>query len=134
MRLEGLADGRHVERPEQVALDLAVEPVPGVRLVAFAGPFASIDAVKAAAKDLRGVFASGVIALALDGDEPQLFVSVSDDLVARGIAAGQLVQAAVPAIDGKGGGSPAMAQGKGSKREGVAAALAAVSQALEASG
>ena len=38
------------------------------------------------------------------------------------------------AIDGRGGGSPAMAQGKGTKREGVAAALAAVSRALEASG
>ena len=44
----------------------------------------------------RGV-PSGVIALGLDADEPQLFVTVSDDLVARGIAAGSLVQAAVAA-------------------------------------
>ena len=34
---------------------------------------------------------------ALDADEPQLFVTVSDDLVARGIAAGDLVTAAMPA-------------------------------------
>jgi alanyl-tRNA synthetase len=125
--------GSGVPRPAELAA-LAVEVAPGVHLVSFAGPFPSIDAVKAAAKDLRGVFGSGVIALALDGEEPQLFVSVSDDLIARGIAAGKLVQAAVSAIDGKGGGSPAMAQGKGTKREGVAAALAAVGQALEASG
>ncbi|MEA2630519.1 MAG: alanyl-tRNA synthetase, partial [Chloroflexota bacterium] len=132
-RLLKAGGGGGIPRPAELAA-MAVEAAPGVRLVAFAGPFPSIDAVKASAKDLRGVFASGVIALALDGDEPQLFVSVSDDLIGRGIAAGKLVQAAVAAIDGKGGGSPAMAQGKGTKREGVAAALAAVGQALEASG
>ena len=65
--------GGGIPRPAELAA-LAVEAAPGVRLVAFAGPFPSIDAVKAAAKDLRGSFASGVIALALDGDEPQLFV------------------------------------------------------------
>ena len=55
----------------------------------------SIDAIKAFAKDLRGALPSGVIAVGLDADEPQLFVTVSDDLVARGIAAGPLVQQAV---------------------------------------
>ena len=127
------AGGGALPRPAELAAQ-AVEVRPGVHLVAYAGPFASIDAVKAAAKDLRGVLGSGVIALALDADEPQLFVSVSDDLVARGVAAGKLVQAAVASIDGRGGGSPAMAQGKGSRRDGIAAALAAVGQAIEASG
>ena len=48
----------------------------------------SMDALKGFAKDVRGAFPSGVIALGLDAEEPQLFVTVSDDLVARGIAAG----------------------------------------------
>jgi alanyl-tRNA synthetase len=122
-----------IPRPAELAAT-AVETAPGVRLVAFAGPFASVDEMKATAKDLRGVLPSGVIALALEADEPQLFVSVSDDLVARGIAAGALVQAAVAAIDGRGGGSSAMAQGKGTKRDGLPAALAAVAHAIEASG
>ena len=56
----------------------------------------------------------------LDADEPQLFVTVSDDLVARGISAGDLVTAAMPAIEGRGGGRPAMAQGRGTRREGLA--------------
>jgi alanyl-tRNA synthetase len=64
-----------------------------------------------------------VIALGLDADEPQIFVTVSDDLVARGISAGELVREAAAAIDGKGGGRPEMAQGKGTKREGLADAL-----------
>ena len=47
-------------------------------------------------------------------------MTVSDDLVARGISAGELVQAAMPAIDGRGGGRPEMAQGKGSAPGGPA--------------
>ena len=108
----------------------AEEIAPGVRLVAFAGPYESIDTLKGAAKDLRGVLGSGVIALGLEADEPQLFVSVSDDLVTRGIAAGDLVRDAVGAIDGRGGGRPEMAQGKGSRREGLGEAMDAIRATL----
>ena len=59
------------------------------------------------------------------------FVTVSDDLVEQGISAGALVQAAVPAIDGKGGGRPQMAQGKGTRRDGLAAALDAIRGVLQ---
>jgi len=110
----------------------AAEVVPGVRLVSFVGPYASIDALKAAAKDLRAALGSGIIAMGLDGDEPQIFVTVSDDLVKRGIAAGDLVRSAVEAIGGKGGGRPEMAQGKGSRREGLSDALADVAAAVRA--
>ncbi len=118
-------------RPAELA-GRAVEPAPGVRLVAYAGPYASIDALKSAAKDLRGLVPSGVLALGLDAEEPQVFVTVSDDLVQRGIAAGELVRTAAAHIDGKGGGRPEMAQGKGSKRDGLPAALAAIASALGA--
>ena len=90
----------------------------------------SIDVLKGFAKDVRGSLPSGVIALGLDADEPQLFVTVSDDLVARGIAAGPLVQGAVTSIDGRGGGRPEMAQGKGTRREGLGDAIAAVRAAV----
>ena len=53
-------------------------------------------------------------------------MTVSDDLVKRGLAAGALVQAGVAKIDGRGGGRPEMAQGKGSRREGLAEAIATV--------
>jgi alanyl-tRNA synthetase len=114
--------GDLVSRAEEVA--------PGVRLVAFAGPFESIDAMKGVAKDLRGILPSGVIALGLEADEPQVFVSVSEDLIGRGIAAGDLVKTAVAAIDGRGGGRPEMAQGKGTRRDGLDDALGAVRAAL----
>jgi alanyl-tRNA synthetase len=93
----------------------------------------SMDELKAFAKDVRGVLGSGVIALALDADEPQLFVTVSDDLVARGTAADALVRAGAPAIGGKGGGRPEMAQARGTRRDGIEAAFAAIGAAVDAS-
>ena len=102
----------------------------GVRFVGWSGDLESIDALKGFAKDVRGSLVSGVIAVGLDADEPQLFVTVSEDLVRRGFAAGVLVQGAVAAIEGRGGGRPEMAQGKGSRREGLGDAIAAVRTAV----
>jgi alanyl-tRNA synthetase len=124
----GLASGRL--RPAELVR--SAESVDGTVLVAYAGPFESMEDLKAYARDVRGALGSGVIAIALDADEPQLFVTVSDDLVARGVAAGDLVQAAVSAIDGKGGGRPEMAQGRGTRREGVTDALSAIRSRLAA--
>ena len=108
----------------------AEEVAPAVRLVSWSGDAGSIDELKGYARDVRSALGDGVIALGLDADEPQLFVTVSDDLVAKGVAAGALVQAAAAAIDGRGGGRPQMAQGKGTRREGLDEALAAIKAAL----
>jgi alanyl-tRNA synthetase len=102
----------------------------GIRMVAYSGPFESIEALKGAAKDVRAALGSGIIALVQDADEPQLFVTVSDDLVARGFDAGALLREAMAALDGRGGGRPQMAQGKGTRREGIAEALAAIRAAF----
>ncbi len=110
----------------------AREIASGVRLVAAAAPWDSMDALKAAAKDVHARLGSGILAFALDADEPQLFVTVSDDLVARGVAAGDLVKSAMASLGGKGGGRPEMAQGRGTRREGLGAALAAVESAAAA--
>jgi alanyl-tRNA synthetase len=125
--------GAGVPRPAELAA-AAREVAPGIRLVAHAGPWASIDELKAAAKETRALLPSGVIALGLDADEPQLFVGVSGDLVARGIAAGELMRAAMAHLGGKGGGRPEMAQGRGSRRDGLPAALGAIGAALAAGG
>jgi alanyl-tRNA synthetase len=121
--------GAALPKPGELAAR-AAEVAPGIRLVSFAGPFESIDQLKGVARDVRAVLGSGVVALALDADEPQVFVTVSDDLVARGVNAGDLVRVAVVEIDGRGGGRPEMAQGRGSRREGVGSALGAVEAAV----
>ena len=71
-----------------------------------------------------------MIALALDGDEPQVFVTADEIAVAKGMSAGDLVKLAVAAIDGKGGGRPEMAQGRGTRRDGIGAALDAIRAAV----
>jgi alanyl-tRNA synthetase len=125
-----LRSGGDAGRPRAVDLAAkAAEIAPGVAFVGWAGDVESIDALKGLAKEIRSSLPSGVIALGLDADEPQLFVTVSDDLVDRGIAAGSLVQHAVTSIDGRGGGRPQMAQGKGTRREGLGDAIAAVQAA-----
>jgi alanyl-tRNA synthetase len=127
----GSGSGGGVPSSSQL-VSMAEEIVPGVRLVAYAGPYDSIEALKGAAKDLRGLLGNGIIALGLDSDEPQLFIGVSDDLVARGIAAGDLVREAMSAIGGRGGGRPELAQGKGTRRDGLPAALTAIANLVGA--
>ena len=107
----------------------AEDVAPGVRLVSAALALGSLDELKEVARDVRGALGPGIVALALDADEPQLFVTVSDDLSARGVSAAELVAAAAPAIGGRGGGREGMAQAKGTRREGIAEALAAIRRA-----
>ncbi len=119
------------------ATSAPVQPIMNVRehigevdVLLYAVPFGNMEKLKAYARDLRGSNPETLIAVGLDADEPQLFVSVPRNLVDRGFSAGDLVRAAVTAIDGKGGGSPEMAQGKGVRREGLAAALQSVQEAV----
>jgi alanyl-tRNA synthetase len=106
-----------------------VESFDGVSIVTLAAPFESPDAMKGYAKDLRSALGANVIALALDSDEPQIFVTADETAVAKGVSAGDLVKLAVGAIDGKGGGRPEMAQGRGTKREGLDEAMTAIKAA-----
>jgi alanyl-tRNA synthetase len=108
----------------------ATEPVPGVKLVAFSGSFESAEQWKSFVKEIRAALGSGVIALVLDADAPQIFVTVSQELVERGISAGELVKVAMKSMEGRGGGRPEMAQGMGSRRDGIASALAAIADTL----
>ena len=121
--------------PKPAGLVAAAEEVaPGVRLVAHSAAFDSTEQWKAFAKEIRAVMSSGVIAVAFDSDAPQIFVTVSPDMVERGISAVELVKVAMNPMDGRGGGRPEMAQGMGTRRDGVVAALAAIADTLRTAG
>ena len=75
-----------------------------------------------------------MIAIAMDADAPQIFVTVSPDLVSRGISAGELVKVAMKSMEGRGGGRPEMAQGMGTRRDGIGAAMAAIADTLRTAG
>jgi alanyl-tRNA synthetase len=112
----------------------AAEPAPGVKLVAHAGSFDSAEQWKGFVKEIRAALGSGVIAVAFDGETPQIFVTVSPDLIERGISAGELVKVAMRSMEGRGGGRPEMAQGMGTRRDGVPAAMAAIADTLRTAG
>jgi alanyl-tRNA synthetase len=63
---------------------------------------------------LRNKLGSAVVVLAAEVDgKPQLIVAVTDDLVKRGVHAGELVKAVARVVGGGGGGKPALAQAGG---------------------
>jgi len=67
----------------------------------------AIDMLKKKAK-------SAVIVLGFgDGDKATLLAGVTDDLIKKGLKAGDIVKAIAPVIDGGGGGRPQMAQAGG---------------------
>jgi alanyl-tRNA synthetase len=63
-----------------------------------------------------------VLASSLDG-KAALVVSAGDAAVGRGVHAGEVLKAMLPAVDGKGGGKPTLARGGGANVAGIPAAL-----------
>ncbi len=105
----------------------SAEQLGGLRVVAAVVPEASAEALRALGAAIRSRLPSGVVALVgTDAQTASLFAAASDDAVKAGIRAGDLVKAAAPFVGGKGGGSPAQAQGGGNDPSGASAALAAM--------
>jgi alanyl-tRNA synthetase len=137
-RIEGLRERQKASRTGAGAVPTAraaiktAELLQKGALVTMLGGFRSMDELRAWAKEVRGSMQSGVIAAGLDDpDNPQLFVTVSDDLVAQGLDAGDLVRDAVAGAGGKGGGKAGMAQGKVPEPTGLQTALERLRERLQ---
>jgi alanyl-tRNA synthetase len=102
--------------------------VKGVRVLAAALPGADADTLRSMCDRFRQRFPSGVALLAsVDGDgRPMLVASVSEDLVKRGLNAGDLVKVAAQPLGGSGGGRPTLAQAGGKDASRLDEALASV--------
>jgi alanyl-tRNA synthetase len=68
-----------------------------------------------------------VLAAAID-DKPQMIVAVTEDLVRRGVHAGEIVKVIARTVGGGGGGRPALAQAGGRDLSKLPAALAQVAE------
>jgi alanyl-tRNA synthetase len=116
----GLADG--------------AEDVGGIALVTAAVPDGvSGNDLRALATDVRGRLGArpGVVALFAAGEGKVSFVVATTPAARdRGLAAGKLVPAFAPAVGGRGGGKPDLAQGGGTDPSGVPAAQDALRRAL----
>ena len=83
-----------------------------------------MDTLREAADHLRDKLGSGVVVLGsiIEG-EPKLVAMVTQDIIARGISAGEIIGKIAPEIGGKGGGRPNMALGGGKDPSGLDRAL-----------
>jgi len=83
-----------------------------------------MTALREMADKFREKYASGVALLASEQDsKPILIASVTDDLIKRGLNAGQLVQQVAKIVGGGGGGRPNLAQAGGKDASKLAEAL-----------
>jgi alanyl-tRNA synthetase len=116
------------------ALAEGAEDVGGVALVAARTPEGVTGGdLRSLAGDVRSRLEGrlqgrpGVVALfAPDGEKVSFVVATTEGARGRGLAAGDLVKAFAPAVNGRGGGKPDLAQGGGSGVAGIDDAIAAL--------
>ena len=73
-----------------------------------------LDTLRSLTDQFKAKYASGVAILAtVIDDKPSIVVSVSDDLVKKGMNAGEIARAAAQIVGGNGGGRPNLAQAGG---------------------
>ncbi len=104
----------------------------GIKVLATRTEASDPKALRSLGDDLRDRLKSGVLALAGIADgKVSLVTMVTKDLTDR-FSASQILEQIAPLVGGRGGGRPELAQGSGSRPEGVDAALAKVYELVKA--
>ena len=109
-----------------------VQEINGIKVIKFCLPMPA-EVVKNIAFQLRGEITEHLFFVAgtVDANKPMLTVMISDNLVAGGLKAGNLVKEAAKLIQGGGGGQPHFATAGGKNPDGL---NAAVEKVLELAG
>lgn len=120
-----------VEQLKQQLIDKRKE-VNGVTLFKLLLPVGAPDTVKEIAYQLRGEFPEKMMFVAgtLVNDKPSLTVMLSDDLVAKGLNASNMVREAAKEIQGGGGGQPYYATAGGKNADGLKSAVEVIVKKL----
>jgi alanyl-tRNA synthetase len=91
-----------------------------------------MDVLREMADKFRQKHESGVVVLASEKDgKPLLIAAVTDDLVIRGLHAGNLIKKVAAVVGGGGGGRPTLAQAGGKDASKLSEALDQVSAYLD---
>ncbi len=108
------------------------EVVNGVHLFRVILPIGAPDVVKDIAFQLKGEFPEKMFFVAgtASSGKPSLTVMLSDDLVAAGFHAGNMVREAAKFIQGGGGGQPHFATAGGKNADGLNAAVEVIVRKL----
>ncbi len=109
---------------QAAALLESAETVNGVTIVTGRIDDAPPDALRGAIDWIRNKTpASAVLLASVSAGKVILVAGMSDDAVARGVKAGDLVREIAPLVGGKGGGKPSLAQAGGKDPEAIPQAL-----------
>ena len=125
-------------RQDLVAVEFAasLEQVPlvsGVPVLAVVLPNADIDTLRQMTDRFRQRYPSGVVVLgSVNEGRPVLIGGVTDDLVKRGLNAGEIVRTIAQIIGGSGGGRPTLAQAGGKDPSKLPEAIDQVQSLVEA--
>jgi len=105
----------------------------GVSVVVGRLSACSVEEGRAAVDMLKKKAGSAAIVLGFTDDEDKavLLAGITDDLVRRGLKAGEIVKAIAPIVDGGGGGRPQMAQAGGRNPGGIDEALAKAAELIK---
>jgi len=115
--------GRHIEEVPRIS---------GVPVLVTQFANANMDTLRRIADQFRNQFGSGVALLAtIENERPMLIATVTEDLVKRGIHAGELINYVAEPLGGGGGGKPTMAQAGGKDTIKLGDVLASVPQWIE---
>ena len=108
-----------------------VEDVNGVKFLGVSLEGVDMNELRNLGDDLKSKLGSGVIVLAsVNEGKVNLMVAATDDVVAKGAHAGNIIKAAAPKVGGGGGGRSNMAQAGGKNPSGINEALKAAKEAL----
>jgi alanyl-tRNA synthetase len=111
------------------AVMLQTQDVDGVRVLAARIEGVDADGLRELADRFRDRAGSGVAVLGtVQNDKPVLIATVTPDLIARGVKAGDIVREAAKIVGGSGGGRPNLAQAGGRDAAKLSQALDAVAQ------
>ena len=104
-----------------------VEDVNGVKFLGVSLEGVDMNELRNLGDDLKSKLGSGVIVLAsVNEGKVNLMVAATDDVVAKGAHAGNIIKAAAPKVGGGGGGRPNMAQAGGKNPAGIDELIAKV--------
>jgi alanyl-tRNA synthetase len=101
--------------------------VAGVPVLSVLLKGADVDSLRLMTDIFRQKNPSGVVAIgSVINDKPMIIVAVTEDLVKRGLNAGELVRQAAALVGGSGGGRPVLAQAGGRDADKLPEALASI--------
>ena len=113
-------------------LDSVVE-VKGVKVLAAKVPGVDMNGLRDLSDNLCEKMGGGVAVLISEADgKVSLVAKATDDAIAKGAHAGNLIKAIAPIVGGGGGGRPNMAQAGGKNPAGIDECIKAVAGAIEA--